>query len=181
MGAEVIAIPVTIGLVFWALYHFTRKRPSPAIERLKIKLAAVDPSFKNLNMVEGDQSETEDKSLITICVKDPITKEEYRSNTLVYVALHEIAHVLNKPQFEEHGPEWKGVFANLLDRAETKGIYNPSIPLETLYCGIDTTKAARIVNPKVHHRRNVGVGRVTRTTRERFNSYQPKRSRQVSS
>lgn len=153
MDAKVLAIPLTMGIVFWALYHFTKKRPSPIIEKIKEKIALVDPSFRRLNISEGDRSETEDKSIITICTRDPETGKEYKINTLIYVTLHEIAHVLNKPGLEEHGSTWSGIFANLLDRAERVGIYKPSIPLEPLYCGIETGKASRISNPKVHHHR----------------------------
>lgn len=134
-----IIAPAVIALSLFLLYTLTKKNQSATIERLKSKIAKIDPNFKNLAVREGDRSETEDKSLITLCVRDPVTKKEYQDNTLVYVLLHETAHTLNKPEYSEHGSEWQAIFTSLLEKAEQQNIYSSSIPLDQWYCGIDTT------------------------------------------
>lgn len=157
VGALVIA--AAIGISLFVLYQATKTRRSPTIERLKAKIAKIDPRYAFLNIKEGDKSETEDKSLITLCVKDPHTGKEYPDNTLVYVTLHEVAHTLNKPQFSEHGPEWQGIFTGLLEKAEEAGIYSTSVPLDEIYCGINTTGS---IQSKVHHKRIKIGGRVSK-------------------
>ena len=154
-GVSALAIPLAVGIVIFAFYHFTRKKkPSATIQRIKERLAKVDPSFRNLSIHESDRSETEDKKFISLCVRDPDTQAEYRTNTLVYVALHEIAHVKNPPQFSEHGPEWQSIFTNLLDQAEKADIYDPRVPLEEWYCGINTYghNSTKHGGVKVHHK-----------------------------
>lgn len=147
-----IIAPAVIALSLFFLYQLTRKGTSATIERLKSKIAKIDPNFKNLAVREGDRSETEDKSLITLCIKDPLTKKEYQDNTLIYVMLHEVAHTLNKPEYSEHGSEWQAIFTGLLEQAEAKGIYNSAIPLDQWYCGINTTGSLG-AGGMVHHSR----------------------------
>jgi len=161
VGAIVLA--AAIGITLFVLYQATKPKKSPTIERLKAKIAKIDPKYAFLNIREGERSETEDKSLITLCVKDPDTGKEYPDNTLIYVALHEVAHTLNKPQFSEHGSEWQGIFTKLLEKAEEAGIYSTSIPLDEVYCGINTTGS---IQSKVHHKR-IKVGRGVNKVRVR--------------
>lgn len=134
-----IVVPAILAISIFFIYTYSKRSNSATIERLKNKIAKLDPKFKNLDIIEGNRSETEDKTYITLCVRDPVTKKIYQDNTLIYVMLHEVAHTLNKPQYSEHGPEWQAIFANLLERAEQAGIYSSSIALDQWYCGIDTT------------------------------------------
>ena len=57
-------------------------------------------------------------------------------NTLMYVALHELAHVVNSTH--GHDDEFKKNFAKLLERATQLGIYDPTKPLPEYYCGVKT-------------------------------------------
>ena len=56
----------------------------------------------------------------------------YEMNMLIYVALHELAHVL----CDEigHTDKFKRIFEDLLIDAENKGIYNPNTPPILDYC-----------------------------------------------
>lgn len=152
MGVEALAVPLAFGIVLFAIYQLTKRKPSPTILRIKDKLGKIEPRFKELSIQESDKSETEDKTFISLCVKDPSSGRIYDDNTLMYVALHEVAHVLNKPQFSEHGSEWQGIFSNLLDRAETAGVYDPMTPLPEWYCGISTDGSSKHGGAKVHRR-----------------------------
>lgn len=108
----------------------------PKIEEIKRTIAVIDPMFTKLNIREGKSSYTENKKYITLCLKDEHGKY-YDMNTLVYVILHEIAHV--KSEKYGHGDEFKHKFAKLLLRAQQLGVYNPAIPMPPVYCGVKSS------------------------------------------
>ena len=88
-------------------------------------------------MKVGKKSYTENKESITLCIQDPETKGFYDMNTIMYVSLHELAHMISKTvSEEEHNEEFRQNFAMLLDKASFLGIYNPNIPIPPTYCGI---------------------------------------------
>ena len=105
------------------------------VSELKERLSVVDPKFKELDIREGHSSFTEDKTIIYLCLKDE-KGNYYPINTLVYVALHEIAHLINKQDFG-HTKAFYEEFDKLLCAAADKGVYSASIPHPELYCGVD--------------------------------------------
>jgi len=105
------------------------------ITNLKETLQVVNPDFAKIDIRESTTSYTEDKSIIYLCIKDE-NGALYPLNTLVYVALHEIAHFINKEDFG-HTPAFNKIFNKLLCDAAKKGIYNPAMPHSDFYCGID--------------------------------------------
>ena len=126
----IIAIIIIIAICIQKPY-----KPTPLILNLKRKLALVNPEFGNYDIRESDSSYTEDKATIFICTKDPKTKQYYSDNTLIYVCLHECAHVMSKDY--GHHDEFKKIFHSLVNRAISYGIYNPSIPIPRTYCGMN--------------------------------------------
>ena len=58
--------------------------------------------------------------------------EYYEDNMLIYVALHELAHVLCDEV--GHTEKWKKIFEDLLVDAENKGVYNSNVPPILDYC-----------------------------------------------
>lgn len=111
--------------------------PTPIISHLKKKLKLVNPYFSKLDIRESTKSYTENKSIIYICTRDPITKQYYSENTLMYVCLHECAHVMMADYDENHSDKFKKVFEKILDKAITVGVYDPSIPIPKTYCGMN--------------------------------------------
>ncbi len=105
------------------------------ISDLKEKLAIVDNKFNDLDIREAASSYTEDKSIIYLCLRDE-KGHFYPVNTLMYVALHEIAHLLNKTDFG-HTTAFHKVFDRLLCNAASKGVYDPKQPHTAWYCGVD--------------------------------------------
>jgi len=105
----------------------------PVIENLKRELAAVHPICNELRIVEGDQSYTLNKKKVFLCLKNKKTGKMYDKNMLTYVLLHELAHVLNTKDIG-HTPAFHAEFDKLLEIAEEKGLFDPSIPLEEDYC-----------------------------------------------
>ncbi len=110
---------------------------NPMIDEIKRRCTMISPKFKNVPFRSGNKSYTKGKSAITLCIRDPTTKQYYDMNTLMYVALHELSHVETKASgSESHGDEFKENFTKLLRVAASKGLYDPNKPIPNHYCGI---------------------------------------------
>jgi len=105
------------------------------INSIKENLAIINPDFKNLDIRESNSTFTEDKSVIYMCLRDGEGKV-YPMNTLIYVVLHELAHLLNKKDYG-HTAEFNRIFEGLLCKAASRNIYNPSLKHADYYCGVD--------------------------------------------
>lgn len=128
---------VTTGIfIFIVIWYVTR--PSlpqhPALINIKERLRILDPNYVNIPIREGQSSYTENKSTIYICLKDPKSQRYYDINTLMYVTLHELSHVISTKY--GHGNEFKTNFQKILKYAEYKGVYDSSIPMPKTYCGV---------------------------------------------
>jgi len=86
---------------------------------------------------------TIDKKDMHICLRTRDNKEKvYSLNTLMYVVLHELAHMGNYDDAGSpilgHGPEFKFIFKYLVEKAIETGVYQyvdyETTPIE--YCGI---------------------------------------------
>ena len=106
----------------------------PKLAQISANYAAIDPVYGNIPLREGSSAYTENKSVITICLKDPQTGHEYDMNTLMYVALHELAHATTRE--EGHGEAFKARFQELLKKGYQLGFYDPNIPMPPAYCGV---------------------------------------------
>jgi hypothetical protein len=98
-----------------------------------------EPHLRNISVKPNSSSYTNNKSEINICLKRK-TGGFFSKNDLVFVTLHEYAHVITKQteygengKVNDHGPVWLRNFQRLLDIAEKDGIYNKSIPLDPDY------------------------------------------------
>lgn len=123
-------------VLFSFLFSRTLKDQSdshPVLGKIKEDLTFVHPQARDIWLVEGPSSYTEDKRLVHLCLKNK-QGEYYSYNTLIFVALHELAHVLSSDI--GHGEQWRLIFRQLLNRAEQLGLYDSRIPLEKNYCGI---------------------------------------------
>ena len=65
----------------------------PKIDELKNKLSLVHPESKKLTFYNDKKSYTINKKKVHLCIKDE-NGNYYNDNMLVYVSLHELAHVL---------------------------------------------------------------------------------------
>ena len=111
---------------------------SPILEEIRSNFSKLNPKYSEIPLREGDSAYTEDKEVITLCLVDPETKRNYDINTLMYVSIHELAHVVS--QNEGHGEEFKKNFASLLKQGANLGIYNPRKPIPATYCKVVTGK-----------------------------------------
>ena len=99
----------------------------------------INPVYARIPLFEGESSFTENKASITLCLRDPHTNQPYSFNTVMYVALHELAHVITDTYEHDHGnhgPRFKANFKKLLDYAVRNNLYDPSFPIPANYCKI---------------------------------------------
>jgi hypothetical protein len=133
---------ICIVLILIFLFCFVKSRflkktyDDPLIERIKFDLLLVHPKAKELNYFASNESLTENKKDMYLCLKDE-NGQYYPYNMLMYVALHELAHAVSKSVDDAHtGEEFNRNFDILLERATQLGLYNPNEPLLNNYCGV---------------------------------------------
>lgn len=131
-------------LVIYLLFNvFVNKKreyiqsTDPMLIKLQEDVRKLDPRIKDLEFFSSDESYTEDKKKIFICMKDE-KGEYYDYNMLMYVTIHEITHALtNVIDIYHVTPQFKNTFESLLSKAYKLGIYDPEKPLYKHYCGLN--------------------------------------------
>lgn len=142
MEDKILAFVILVLLVVIALMMVTTPDQTShgnlILIRIKENFSKIDPRFYNVPIREGKKSYTEGKKIITMCLKDHETGRYYDMNTLMYVAIHELAHVISKSYGEEneHNEEFRRNFTELLARGTAAGIYDPTKPIPSKYCGV---------------------------------------------
>lgn len=138
-----LALLVLVGLLVLAVGMSSPKGDdtpkTPMLQKVREGFRKINSAYARIPLFHGDSSFTENKSSITLCLHDPDTGRPYELNTVMYVALHELAHVITdsyEHEHENHGPRFKHNFKNLLDRATALGLYNPAFPIPKNYCGV---------------------------------------------
>ena len=131
----ILIILTLLGLVIWAIVYqvrekFGEKYDEKIIEIRKL-MTQVHPITDKLQIVGGKKSFTVNKQFMTLCLKDE-NDEYYSDNMLMYVALHELAHVLCSEI--GHTDKFHAIFDSLLEKAESKGFYDPNIQRPSDYC-----------------------------------------------
>lgn len=127
-----ILIAVVIYMVVKPKSYYSHNHP--ILNKVRSNFKILDTRYEKIPLRQGDSAYTEDKAVITLCLVKPGTQEYYDINTIMYVALHELAHVISKGH--GHGEEFETNFAKLIRDAAEKGIYDPRKPIPDTYCGI---------------------------------------------
>jgi len=124
-----------IFLIFITLYlNKIYSYHDPLIDKIKSDLLKIDPRVEELSFHASNESFTEDKKFVYLCLKDKDDKY-YDYNMLMYVSLHELAHAFSDSVDTDHsGKEFKDNFRNLLNKAQSLGLYDPKVPLVYDYC-----------------------------------------------
>lgn len=89
--------------------------------------------LNEVNIYAGDESYTLNKKTTYMCLRNKKTGEYYQDDILMYVLLHELAHVINTENVG-HTKEFNDIFEELLEYAIKVGIYDPSVPIPVDYC-----------------------------------------------
>lgn len=132
----IFVIILLVGLILYTIYTQIKEHYQKSDPMLKIIKETIHPlheeKVSKISFYEGDKSYTINKKKIYLCLKDD-NKEYYDFNMLIYVAIHELSHVL----CDEigHTPKFNRIFQENLLKAEKLGIYDPNKPIITNYCG----------------------------------------------
>lgn len=121
--------------------HYKSDPASMADPRVKVMVDRFNPS----NMIENDlqsdsTSYSENKGeKIVVCLRDKTTKELVDENTIMFVILHEMAHLMTTTI--GHTPEFWANFRRILHDGVAVGIYRAVnySRSPTLYCGMTIT------------------------------------------
>jgi hypothetical protein len=135
----ILILLITIGGICWYVSYTIREKylqDDPKLIELKQILTPLDPCVKDIKFYKGGKSYTINKEKIYLCLKDE-NGNYYPNNTLIYVTIHEISHLLNKDDVG-HTEKFNAIFDKLLQKAESIGVFNPNIPIEQNYCAHGT-------------------------------------------
>jgi hypothetical protein len=121
-------------IIYWVDYTVKENmlQSDPKLYELKKTLKDIHPIVKDVKLYKGQKSYTINKQKIYICLFDE-NGEYYPINMLIYVFLHELAHLLNKED-TGHTEKFHEIFQELIYKAHSLGLYNPSIPPIENYC-----------------------------------------------
>lgn len=139
MDSKIIVASLVAGFAL-VISHSLRKATSyashkhPILSAVRRNFARLNPRYYNIPLQLGNEAYTENKAMIKLCIVNPKNGRYYDMNTIMYVALHELAHLVSKEHDPDHGPEFKANFKILLNQATSKGIFNPNIPVADNYC-----------------------------------------------
>lgn len=128
-------------IIFYSLYKIVHEEKviylndEELLNRLKADLYKIDPRSANFNYYSSNESLTEDKKDIYLCLRDPDTGKYYDYNSLVLIACHEASHAVSLTVDENHtGLEFNNNYKMLLQRAIDLGLYDPNLPFVSNYC-----------------------------------------------
>ena len=149
-----VMLCIILTLVGYILYdqlneHFNDRDPKLIELKKKLEILINQPNKKwtghleslnnryilnEIKLYVGSKSYTINKTRIYMCIRDS-NNHYYDDNSLMFVLLHEISHVICKSI--GHTEEFHKIFEDLLVEAEKVGIYNSKIPMIKNYCGHD--------------------------------------------
>jgi len=141
MKQNLLLIVVIIILIMVVVFtvssrsYYSEVDSNPILQRIHQDFIALNPAYEVIPLREGSSAYTENKSVITICLKDPDTGKMYDYGVYQYVAFHELAHMVSKDY--GHGKEFSRNFKTILNAAVEKGIYDPNTIIPSNYCGIN--------------------------------------------
>lgn len=126
-------------IILLVIFYKIFRKEDPVIPMIRNNLAKLNPDYYNIRISTGDKTYTSNKNSIVLCVKDPKGKY-YDMNTLMYVVLHELTHMLSGEVIqdsEKHTPRFVSEFNSILDKAEKVGIFSRNKGIAKVYCGIN--------------------------------------------
>ena len=103
----------------------------PMLLDIRKTLEPVFPDINTVVLLKGKKSYTINKKKIHLCLFDKDGKY-YDKNMLIYVTLHELAHV--RCDEVGHTDKFHRIFSDILDTATKHKIYNPDKPIIKNYC-----------------------------------------------
>lgn len=134
VSGKICVFIVVVIAVYFVLSQIVEgyKKDDPKLSFLRSKLRALHPAaVDSITILEDNRSYTINKKKIYMCLRDE-NGDYYDDNMLLFVAIHELAHVL----CDEigHTDKFNSIFQDLLKQAIGIGIYDPDIEPVYNYC-----------------------------------------------
>lgn len=125
---------IIIIVIFFMLTRFIEefKKEDPMLYKIRNKIRPLHPDMvDHIILLEDTKSYTINKKKVYLCLKDE-NGDYYEDNMLMFVAIHELAHVL----CDEigHTDKFQNIFQDLLNKAADLSIYDPSVAPVQNYC-----------------------------------------------
>ena len=131
MMASLLAIVIIVISIMAFRIQEKYLEDDPILVEIKDMLRGCFPEIDNTILLKGKKSYTINKKRIHLCLKDE-KGEYYDKNMLIYVTIHELAHV--KCPEVGHTDKFYEIFNHLLDKAARCGVYDKHKPLIKDYC-----------------------------------------------
>jgi len=138
---ELLIVLITISIIFCIVYKQKYKikiYDDPMLNKIynDLKLVYPDLDSKNIRLYGANDTLTENKRVIYLCLKRK-NNEYYDYNTLLYLAIHELAHVINNEYDtgHNHGDKFNQINEDLLEKAYSKGLLDKNKEIEYDMCG----------------------------------------------
>ena len=129
----ILLITCTI-ILTWAILTCVKEyfeSNDPILNEIRLDVAKVDPRILNIPLYIASKSYTINKEKTYLCLFDENGKY-YDKNMLIYVLLHEFAHIINHEI--GHPPSFVKTFDELLRKAEEVGIWSRDKTIIQNYC-----------------------------------------------
>lgn len=125
---------IIIFIIFFMLTSFVEnfKKEDPMLQTIRNKIRPLHPDMvDHVILLEDTKSYTINKKKVYLCLKDE-NGEYYDENMLMFVAIHELAHVI----CDEigHTDKFQSIFQELLNKASDLQIYDPNVAPIQNYC-----------------------------------------------
>lgn len=132
----IIILILLLVFILFVGFHYKNREcyMDPMISQLKSELKVLDPRVSSIEFSAANESYTEDKEKIFLCLKDE-NGNYYPHNFLIEVAIHELGHVFCPVVDPDHeSKQCQDIYNSLLNKATKLGIYDPTQPIVTEYC-----------------------------------------------
>lgn len=129
MAATWVFLALALAALAVALYERLRDgrlgadaSDAELVDWLRLRLLFLHPAVREIPVDVGRCAFCQNRARITVRLRDP-RGAVYPREDLLYVYVHELAHVLAEPEDEEHGPAFERAFDALRRRAEAAGLF----------------------------------------------------------
>ena len=120
-------------VIIYFIYNNQKESYDPILDEIHSRLKIIHPKGNQIKLYKGNKSYTVNKKHIYLCLKDE-NDNYYNINMLMYVALHELAHVIDDVVDTNHRPEFFKILDNLILKADELDLYDKNFKPFRDYC-----------------------------------------------
>lgn len=139
---DILLLIILLIGVFFILKSFLKKNlkiyDDPMLLKIYDDLKKIYPEIesKHITIYGANNTLTENKKKIFLCIRKK-NKEYYDYNTILYIAIHELAHVINEEYDinDNHGKKFNDINAQLLEKAYTLNLIDRNAEIKYDMCG----------------------------------------------